>query len=143
MKIQKKHGLTLALLATVGLSTAAFAQMPPPPPDAPMPPSEPMPTMPPDAPMPPTDMPPEPPMPPAPPMNAEATTTGGVNVTSRPGNSISSNYKVDFAAMDSNNDGSISRAEAKGNADLVREFRVVDANNNGRLSKEEMKGWLD
>ena len=45
--------------------------------------------------------------------------------------------------MDSNHDGSISRAEAKGNPDLVREFRVVDRNHNGRLSKEEMKGWLN
>ena len=45
--------------------------------------------------------------------------------------------------MDANHDGSISRAEAKGNADLIREFQVVDTNHNGRLSKDEMKGWLD
>jgi len=45
--------------------------------------------------------------------------------------------------MDANHDGSISRAEAKGNPDLMREFHVVDANHNGRLSKDEMAGWLD
>jgi Ca2+-binding EF-hand superfamily protein len=45
--------------------------------------------------------------------------------------------------MDANHDGSISRGEAKGNADLMREFHVVDANHNGRLSKDEMQGWLD
>ena len=45
--------------------------------------------------------------------------------------------------MDANHDGAISRVEARGNADLMREFHVVDANRNGRLSREEMKGWLD
>jgi Ca2+-binding EF-hand superfamily protein len=64
-------------------------------------------------------------------------------VTSSPGNSISSNYHVDFDAMDANHDGNISRAEASGNADLVRDFHVVDGNHNGRLTREEMKGWLD
>ena len=59
--------------------------------------------------------------------------------------SISSNYKVDFGAMDKNGDGNVSRSEvrASGNADLAREFHVVDANHNGRLTKEEMKGWID
>lgn len=66
-----------------------------------------------------------------------------VTVTSHPGNSISPNYHVDFAAMDANGDGAISRAEARGNPDLMREFHVVDANHNGRLDREEMKGWLD
>lgn len=71
--------------------------------------------------------------------------TGPVTVTSSPGNSISSNYRIDFAAMDTNGDGNIVRAEvsASGNADLMREFHVVDANHNGRLTREELKGWLD
>jgi hypothetical protein len=90
---------------------------------------------------------PAPPPAPMPPMSStQATTTDAgsqVTVTSHPGNSISSNYHVDFDAMDANHDGSISRAEARGNADLTREFHVVDSNHNGRLSKEEMKGWLD
>lgn len=74
---------------------------------------------------------------------ATATPAANVTVTSHPGNSISPNYHVDFEAMDANHDGAISRAEARGNADLMREFHVVDANRNGRLSREEMKGWLD
>ena len=68
-----------------------------------------------------------------------------VTVREHAPDSISSNYKIDFAAVDKNGDGSVSRSEvrASGNADLEREFHVVDANHNGRLTKEEMKGWLD
>ena len=67
-----------------------------------------------------------------------------VTVTSHPGDSISSNYNIDFAALDSNGDGNIVRAEvnASGNADLMREFHVVDRDNNGRLTRDELKGWL-
>ena len=72
-----------------------------------------------------------------------ATPAANVAVTSHPGNSISPNYHIDFDAMDANHDGAISRAEARGNPDLMREFQVVDANHNGRLGREEMKGWLD
>jgi hypothetical protein len=72
-----------------------------------------------------------------------AVTEANVTFTSHPGNSISPNYHVDFAAMDANNDGRIVRAEASGNPDLMREFHVVDSNHDGRLTREEMKGWLD
>ena len=82
-------------------------------------------------------------MPATPAVEAGAIASGQVTVTDSPGNSISSNYKVDFDAMDTSGDGNITRAEASGNADLMREFHVVDANNNGRLTREEMKGWLD
>ena len=66
-----------------------------------------------------------------------------VTVTDSPGNSISPNYSIDFAAMDADGNGNISRREAGGNPDLMREFHVVDSDNNGRLSREELKGWLD
>ena len=68
----------------------------------------------------------------------------GVRVRSHAPDSISSNYKVDWSALDKNGDGNVSRSEvrASGNEDLMREFHVVDGNHNGRLSKEEMKGWL-
>jgi Ca2+-binding EF-hand superfamily protein len=80
-------------------------------------------------------------------MPSQPMPSGGAPVTVREHapDSISSNYHVDFAALDKNGNGSLSRAEvrASGNADLEREFRVVDANHDGRLSKEEMKSWLD
>lgn len=66
-----------------------------------------------------------------------------VTVNSMPGNSISSNYQIDFGAMDGNGDGVISRAEARVNPDLTREFHVVDMDNNGRLTREELKDWID
>ena len=68
-----------------------------------------------------------------------------VTVREQQPDSISSNYKVDFGAVDKNGDGNVSHSEvrASGNADLAREFHVVDANHNGRLTKEEMKGWID
>ena len=89
-----------------------------------------------------TAPPPPPPMP-MPPAGGDMSASSQVSVTSHPGNSISSNYHVDFDAMDNNHDGNISRAEGKDNPDLMREFHVVDANHNGRLTKVEMKGWLD
>ncbi|HKN77776.1 MAG TPA: hypothetical protein VJW16_01295 [Lysobacter sp.] len=62
-----------------------------------------------------------------------------------PPDSISSNYKLDFDALDKNHDGNLSRGEVKasGNEDLMREFKAVDNNHNGRLSKDELKGWMD
>ena len=74
---------------------------------------------------------------------ATARPAANVTVTSHPGNSISPNYHVDFAATDANHDGAITRAEVRANPDLSREFHVVDANHDGRLVREEMKGWLD
>lgn len=66
-----------------------------------------------------------------------------VTITDHPGNSISSGYHVDFAAMDGNDDGVIVRSEARGNADLMREFHVVDLDNNGRLTAVEMQDWTN
>ena len=65
-----------------------------------------------------------------------------VTVTSSPSNSIVGDYKIDFAAMDSNHDGSIRRAEAKSNPTLSAEFAAVDNNHDGRLSKQELEGWM-
>ena len=125
--------------------------VPPVPPEPPMPPVPPTPPVPPVPPTPADPGTPEAPMPPPPPTDAmppsDAMPPAGAptSVRSLPPDSVSSNYKVDFAAMDKNSDGNVSRAEvrASGNADLAREFHVVDANHNGRLTQEEMKGWLD
>jgi hypothetical protein len=74
-----------------------------------------------------------------------STASGPVTVRSLPPDSISSNYHVDFATIDTNGNGSLSRTEvqASGNQDLMREFTVVDANHNGSLSVVEMKSWTD
>jgi len=111
-----------------------------PPPDAPMPPGG-VPPAPSAAPMPPEAMPPAPPAAPAAPM---APPGSPVTVREQQPDSISSNYKVDYAALDKNGNGSVSRAEvrASGNDDLAREFHVVDGNHDGRLTEAEMKGWL-
>lgn len=116
------------------------APMPPPPPAAPMPP-EGVPPAPPTAPMSPEAMPPAPPAAPAAPM---APPGSPVTVREQQPDSISSNYKVDYAALDKNGNGSVSRAEvrASGNDDLAREFHVVDGNHDGRLTEAELKGWL-
>ena len=66
-----------------------------------------------------------------------------VTVTDSPGNSIAPNYSIDFTAMDADGNGNISRGEAGGNPDLMREFHVVDGDDNGRLTREELKGWID
>lgn len=42
-----------------------------------------------------------------------------------------------FNALDKNNDGWLSRAEAKGNAELGRKWQQADRNNDGKLSRAE------
>lgn len=82
---------------------------------------------------------------PADPQSDRPATVGNDNVTftDSPGNSISPNYSIDFEAMDSNGDGVITRAEGRGNADLMREFHVVDMDHNGRLTRTELKDWIN
>jgi hypothetical protein len=42
-----------------------------------------------------------------------------------------------FNALDKNNDGWLTRAEAKGNPDLVSKWKQADRNNDGKLSRAE------
>ncbi|MEN5061515.1 hypothetical protein [Luteimonas sp. TWI1416] len=51
-------------------------------------------------------------------------------------------YRVDFAALDADGDGYISRAEALAHPTLSAEFDAVDSNRDGHLSREELAGWL-
>jgi EF hand domain-containing protein len=42
-----------------------------------------------------------------------------------------------FKALDADGDGTISKAEAAGNADVIRDFERLDKNRDGKLSREE------
>lgn len=58
---------------------------------------------------------------------------------------LSAGAEIDFSAMDKDNDGQVSKAEASGNKEVARQFDQLDADKNGRLSegefaKLEMKG---
>ncbi|WP_255516454.1 hypothetical protein [Luteimonas suaedae] len=64
-----------------------------------------------------------------------------VRVNSQLPNSVVGQYRIDFAALDSNSDGHLSRSEARANASLSAEFDATDSNRDGRLSQEELSGW--
>ena len=55
---------------------------------------------------------------------------------------LSSDYTVDFEALDADGDGFISRAEAAGHPTLRQEFGGVDADGDGLLSRNELRGWI-
>lgn len=65
-----------------------------------------------------------------------------VTITSEEPNSIKGDYHIDFAKLDRNHDGYISRAEAKADPTLEREFDAIDTQHTGRLSKAQLEGWL-
>lgn len=51
-------------------------------------------------------------------------------------------YRIDFAALDADGDGTISREEAAAHPVLRDEFAAVDADGDGLLSREELRGWI-
>ncbi|QQP98855.1 hypothetical protein JHW38_10260 [Lysobacter enzymogenes] len=48
---------------------------------------------------------------------------------------------VNFAALDVDGDGSISREESRAHGALSANFLAVDANADGRISVGEIEGW--
>lgn len=52
-------------------------------------------------------------------------------------------YRAKFDAMDSNDDGSLSRTEAGADKYLTRAFASYDSDRNDRLSFEEARRWLE
>ncbi|WP_407354226.1 hypothetical protein [Luteimonas sp. R10] len=64
-----------------------------------------------------------------------------VRINSRPPDSVVGQYRIDFAALDGNGDGHLSRSEARANESLSAEFDAADRNRDGRLSQEELSGW--
>lgn len=70
---------------------------------------------------------------------------GGQQVVIRsfePKAALSSDYRIDFDALDADGDGFISRGEAAAHETLAREFRGVDADGDGRLGRDELRGWM-
>lgn len=70
---------------------------------------------------------------------------GGQQVIIRsfePATALSSDYRIDFDALDADGDGFISRREAAANERLAEEFRGVDADGDGLLSRGELRGWI-
>lgn len=65
-----------------------------------------------------------------------------VTVRSIQPDSVIGNYRIDFAAMDVDADGFISRAEAQANPALADEFNALDTARRGKLSREQLAGWL-
>ena len=70
---------------------------------------------------------------------------GGQQVIIRsfePTTALSSDYRVDFEALDADADGVISRAEAADHPTLRQEFGGVDVDGDGLLSRDELRGWI-
>jgi hypothetical protein len=65
-----------------------------------------------------------------------------VTVRSVQADNVVGSYRIDFAAMDINGDGFISREEAQANPALADEFNALDTARRGRLSREQLTGWL-
>ena len=74
---------------------------------------------------------------------ASASIGAPVWVTSSQGNPAPNAHGIDFPALDTNDDGWLSKSEAtaSGNADLIREYAVADTDRNGRLDRDEVNDW--
>jgi len=55
-----------------------------------------------------------------------------------PGNSSRASLDASMARLDTNNDGMLSRDEAKGNKRLAKAFDRIDSNKDGMLSRDEL-----
>ena len=65
-----------------------------------------------------------------------------VTVTSEEPDSIRGDYHIDFATLDRDHDGFISRREAQANPTLAREFDALDTHRSGRPDKAQLEGWM-
>jgi len=51
-------------------------------------------------------------------------------------------YRIHFAALDTDGDGYISRDEAQANPSLADEFSALDTTRRGKLDRTDLAGWL-
>jgi hypothetical protein len=89
------------------------------------------------------------PTPPVPPANATGSVTlrdaNGVptTVTSLHASPAPRDHGAEFAALDRNGDGSISRAEAGGDKYMALAFASLDGDRDGKLDRDEAMRWLE
>ncbi|MCA7023216.1 MULTISPECIES: hypothetical protein [Stenotrophomonas] len=55
---------------------------------------------------------------------------------------VRGDYHIDFATLDRDHDGFISRREAQANPTLAREFDALDTHRSGRPDKAQLEGWM-
>ncbi|HDS1558762.1 EF-hand domain-containing protein [Stenotrophomonas maltophilia] len=65
-----------------------------------------------------------------------------VTVRSVEPSSVTGQYRIHFAALDTDGDGFISRAEAQANPALADEFTALDSKRRGKLDRADLAGWL-
>ena len=65
--------------------------------------------------------------------------TLGTGVIGEPGNPPGTGMAAQFERLDSNNDGQISRTEAKKDKSIIRKFKQADKNKDGKLSGAEFR----
>lgn len=65
-----------------------------------------------------------------------------ITVRSIQPDNVIGNYRIDFAALDVDGDGFISREEAQLNPALADEFNSLDSARRGKLAREQLAGWL-
>ncbi|OZB53091.1 MAG: hypothetical protein B7X38_06165 [Stenotrophomonas sp. 14-69-23] len=65
-----------------------------------------------------------------------------VTVTPEEPDPVRGDYHIDFATLDRDHDGFISRREAQANPTLAREFDALDTHRSGRPDKAQLEGWM-
>ena len=65
-----------------------------------------------------------------------------VTVRSIQPSSVTGNYRLSFAQLDTDGDGYLSREEASANPALADEFTALDTARQGRLGRAQLAGWL-
>ena len=72
-----------------------------------------------------------------------ATRGASVSVSSRPNDPIAAGYRPAFRALDTDQDGVLSRAEAAKNPTVVAQFVALDRDRDRVLSRAETEGVIN